>query len=404
MNDDELFDSWTRDYALLGLRMDRVFQGTVDSWIGPRAWKDEVAEGPAPEHESLLEKADSLAERLPSMGYDSRRTAYLARQVSALRTQAEIAAGADIPFAEQARRFYDIEPRRQPETRFEVAHARLEEALPGPGSLLDRLTSWHSSLELAGDALRRALGTATEELRGRVREHMELPDDERVDVELVADKPWGAYNWYLGHCRSLIEVNTDEPRPMTTVPDYMAHEGYPGHHIEHVLRESRQYRGQGQGEYAISLINTPESVISEAIATCAREIVFTDNEDLEWIASRLAPELGMEFDEARAAAVREGTDGLAGVGTNAAFMLHEDGRTAEEVAQYVSHWALIPLERARRSLQFTQDPLWRVYPFTYRNGRQLLHPLVGGPDRFDVLGHVCTEPVYPGLLAEWGNP
>jgi hypothetical protein len=52
-------------------------------------------------------------------------------------------------------------------------------------------------------------------------------------------------------------------------------------------------------------------------------------------------------------------------------------------------------------LRFTQDPLWRVYPFTYRNGHALLKPLLQGSDRLDVLERVCTETVYPSLLAKW---
>ena len=32
------FDEWTRDYALLGLRLDRLAPGTVDAWTGPPAW------------------------------------------------------------------------------------------------------------------------------------------------------------------------------------------------------------------------------------------------------------------------------------------------------------------------------------------------------------------------------
>src|SRR5438270_11887537 len=115
MTDEQLFDSWTHDYALLGLRMDRVFPGTLDGWIGPPAWKDRVGQESTPEAASLLAEADSLGERLPGMEYDDRRSAYLTRQVAALRSQAEIAGGKEYSFAEQARCFFDIEPRRQPE-------------------------------------------------------------------------------------------------------------------------------------------------------------------------------------------------------------------------------------------------------------------------------------------------
>ena len=75
--------------------------------------------------------------------------------------------------------------------------------------------------------------------------------------------------------------------------DYLAHEGYPGHHTEHALRENRQYRAHGQGEYAIQLINTPESLISEAIATCARGLIFDGATDLEWTAAHILSALDM---------------------------------------------------------------------------------------------------------------
>ena len=99
-----------------------------------------------------------------------------------------------------------------------------------------------------------------------------LPREERIEVRLTHDQPWGAYNWYLGEARSLIEINTDLPRQVDGLVGYLAHEGYPGHHTEHALREAWQYRGRGQGEYALQLINTPESLISEAIATSALEL------------------------------------------------------------------------------------------------------------------------------------
>src|SRR5690348_4157528 len=103
MAEDELFDPWTHDYALLGLRLDRIHPGTVDAWIGPPEWRESVLAEEAPEPERLLRDAWSLEERLPDMGYDSTRETYLTLQVAGLRAQAEIATGSEIPFAEQAR-------------------------------------------------------------------------------------------------------------------------------------------------------------------------------------------------------------------------------------------------------------------------------------------------------------
>src|SRR4051794_5418543 len=88
--DAALFDPWTRDYALLGLRMDRLAPGTVDAWTGPPAWKAAVVAEEAPTPATLREAAESLRERLPGLGYAPDRAAYLGVQVRALEAQARV--------------------------------------------------------------------------------------------------------------------------------------------------------------------------------------------------------------------------------------------------------------------------------------------------------------------------
>jgi hypothetical protein len=44
-----------------------------------------------------------------------------------------------------------------------------------------------------------------------------------------------------------------------------------------------------------------------------------------------------------------------------------------------------------------------LYAFTYAQGKRLMQPLLGGPDRLDVFRRLLTEPVYPSLLEEWAS-
>ena len=42
------------------------------------------------------------------------------------------------------------------------------------------------------------MDAAIAECRRRTAAHIDLPADETFSMELVKDKPWGAYNYYLG--------------------------------------------------------------------------------------------------------------------------------------------------------------------------------------------------------------
>ena len=393
-----LFDPWTRDYALLGLRLERLAPGTVDAWIGPPSWRAAVEAEPLPSPVELRQAAELLAEMLPAMDYAPARTAYLGRQIRALGARTRVLAGETLPLIEQAELYFDIQPQRVPEETLAAAHAELERLLPGDGSLTDRWAAWRKGFEATPERVLPLLDRIAAEVRARTVDHLPLPEDESISMALVRDQPWGAYNWYQGHAHSLIEINTDLPMQADGLVDYLAHEGYPGHHTEHALRETLQYQAQGQGEYAIQLINTPESLISEAIATSARTMIFPDATDLTWSAAEVWPALGINRDPELAGQIREATRPLSAVSGNVAFVLHADGRPAEEAAAYLERWGLRRPDEAIHDLRFLQSPLWRVYTFTYYYGRRLFAPLLAGPDRWTVYRRLLTTPMVPSDL------
>ncbi len=393
-----LFDPWTHEYALLGLRIERLAPGTVDAWIGPPSWRAMVEAEPVPTPPDLRQAAEVLAEMLPSMDYAPARAAYLGRQIRALGAQTRVLAGETLPLVEQAELYFDIQPERVPEETLAAAHAELERLLPGDGLLVERWAAWRTRFQATPERVLPLLDRIAAEVRARTVAHLPLPESEGITLALVRDQPWGAYNWYQGQAHSLIEINTDLPMQANGLVDYLAHESYPGHHTEHALRETLQYQGQGQGEYAIQLINTPESLISEAIATSARSLIFPDDSDLAWTAAEILPPLGMSMDTALAAQIRRAAQPLEAVSGNAAFLLHADGRPVGEVAAYLERWALRRPDEALHSLRFLQSPLWRVYTFTYYYGRRLFAPLLAGADPWPNFRRLLTTPVVASLL------
>jgi hypothetical protein len=100
------------------------------------------------------------------------------------------------------------------------------------------------------------------------------------------------------------------------------------------------------------------------------------------------------FEQARAV--------LAEVRQDAALMLHDEHRDADEVAAYLQRWLLINDSRARQMLRFLSSPLWRAYTSTYIEGYRLLRAWlddrpagVGLTERFTRL---LDEPLIPSSL------
>ena len=398
-----LFDEWTRDYALLSLRLDRLAPGTVDAWTGPAEWRDAVLREPEPSAPDLEHAATALLDRLPAMGYAQEREHYLRRQVAALQASTRLLQGETMSLTEQARVLFDLEVEMVPEDEFARAHEALARALPGNRPLAERLAAYRRQLEVAPEKLPDLLAHIAAYLRARTADRIALPANESIAVNLVQNQPWSGYNWYLGEARSRVELNTDLPVHVHTLVDLMAHEGYPGHHTEHALRETRQYMRDGQAEYAVQLINTPECVVSEGIATSACPVIFPEDADLVWTIEQLVPGLGIEMDLERALAVKRAMWHARSVRCNAAILLHERGMNVDQASAYLQRWALLSPKEASKALEFIGSPLWRTYSFTYTYGRMLLQPLLQGDDRFAVLERVCSESVYPSLLKDWAS-
>jgi hypothetical protein len=93
---------------------------------------------------------------------------------------------------------------------------------------------------------------------------------------------------------------------------------------------------------------------------------------------------------------------LLGVRQDAALLLHDRRRDADEVAEFLQRWGLTTQERARQSLRFLSSPLWRAYISTYVEGYRLLGSwldrAVDADDRADRFRRLLDEPLTPGAL------
>lgn len=396
-------DPVSADYVRLAFRMEPHIAGLIDAYSGPTDIRDAAQAEPATAAD-LVRDADALLERIAIEDLALSRVDYLTAQAAALATLARTLAGEEIAYVDEVRQLFDIEAERVPDDAYAAAIAMLAEALPGDGPVPERLQRWKRQFEITVDAAKIAIDQIMNEARSRASGLTALPDDESVEIAFVSDKPWSGYNWYLGNARSLVEVNTDLPIRANALLDLMAHEGYPGHHTEHALKEIRLYHERGYGEHAIQLINTPECVISEGVATLAESMIFAEGESARWQAEHVWRPLGIDADPEREARIVQAQWTLRSVGANAALLMHQDGRPEADVVRYLMEYGLATEEEARHRLRFIADPLWRPYIFTYHVGRDLLgrwleEAEATGETRESRFVRLLEEQLTPGAIA-----
>jgi hypothetical protein len=398
-------------YIELGLALGRHIDGFVDAYYGPPALAAAAQAAPKVAPEQLQRDARALLAALdageplgspmedaplPVEGEDSRRRRWLRAQTVGLLTSTRILSGEAIGYADEVEACYGVRPTRFPDEEILEAHRNLDEVVPGSGPLAERLIAWRESLAVPPELLRPAIHSLAEDLRARTKTAFGLPDGESVEFDLVTNKPWGGFNYYLGELRSKVAINTDLPVLSSSLAHLVAHEAYPGHHTEHTRKEVGLVRRRHFYEESIFLVGTPQCLLAEGLADLGLEVVMGRRPE-RLVAEHLLP-LGIPYDADVVAVVAEAGEALQAVRANAAFRLHEDGASPEVVAKEIAYFGLLPPARAEKSIEFLMDPTWRSYISCYVEGLPLCRRFVDGrPEKF---ARLITEQLVPDDLQD----
>ena len=393
-------DQWGEEYIRLAFRIHQHVDGYVDAYFGPPALREAVLAQPPLPPAALVAAVDRLANELESGDYPARRRAYLHKQLTAMATTCRQLAGEALGYREEIRRCFDIDPAPIPEDEFAAAIEELQTLLPGNGPVNERALAWRKQFEVPTVQARSLLELIEAEVRQRTLALYPLPAGEKVEFRLVSDQPWSGYNWYYGGYRSGVDINADLPLQANRLTHLIAHEAYPGHHTEHCLKEAGLYAGRGWAEHCVFLLNTPECVMAEGIANSGQKVIFAPGEQARWQAATLYPAAGLAGDpnEQR---IAEAAAALAGVVGNAALLLHDEGRSEDEVVRYLMRYGLETEARARQRLRFIAAPLWRGYIFTYFYGERLIDQWLERGDPVERFGTLLRDQIYPSLLERW---
>lgn len=387
-------------FVRLGLCIGQHFPGYVDSYYGP----DDIAQAIQGEGKASLTDLEALADRLakevaadPSL--QPARREYLLGEIAAMHATLRILQGESPSFIEEVHRLYGVTPAWVDESNFAEAHNALAAILPGSDPLSERVPAFREKLRIPAQVAAPIIKRLGAEFRERVRARFHLPPQENCDFSFVRDKPWTAYNWYIGGSVSRIEFNEDHPIYIHRLPEIVAHESYPGHHTEHAIKEEMLYRKEGRLEHAVLLSNTPSALISEGIAQNALQVIAEPEEIIAYYRD-LLKEAGLPMEEA--SRVYEFTLAarlLGEVADNQLLLLHGEGASDEEVITYGVHHALSTEEDQRRIMQFHKDPLWRSYGFNYTLGQDIVQTfLSASTDKLEAFARLLQEPMTPGQV------
>jgi hypothetical protein len=378
-------------------------EGYIDAYYGDPAWKTEAEANPR-DRAALKDAMDALhAEITSALGqaHDpevQRRARTLQAYVASGRFRLDMMDGARVPFVEEAERLFALRPTLRPLESYDATLAQIDTLVPGRGALADRVDAFLNRVVIPADRVQAGLEAAIAECRRRTAAHLTLPENERFEMELVRDQSWGAYNWYRGDNHSLIQINTDLPRPISSAIGTGCHEGYPGHHVQGIYAE-RLYRERGWVEYSIMPLFSPQGPLNEGGGNYGVDLAFPGDEKLIFERDVLFPLAGL--DPAGAAAYRQltdATDVLRGA-TLTIDQMYLDGEIDRaRFIELTQRYGLVSRARAEQSLDFVE--YYRAYVINYSTGEDVVRAFVerAGADqdaRWRAYESILNQPTLP---------
>lgn len=358
-------------YVQLVLAVGQHDPGYVDAYYGPEPLRPTGAAQPL---QSLREQADALHRALLAQtppADQHLRWQFLCKQAGSVAVYIRKLQGEQLPFDVESQGLYDAVSPRLDVQQLDAVLADLDALLPGTGEVPARMVDYNRRFQIPVDRLDAVFSAAIAEARQRTERHMALPAQESFRVEYVTNQVWSAYNWFQGRAHSLIQVNTDLPLGISRAIDLAAHEGYPGHHVFHLLGEQHLVQEKGWVEYSVFPLYSPMALLSEGAANHGIEVVFPHAERLAFEENVLFPLAGLDPQEAAGYyRVQAVVQRLSYAGNLVAQRFLDGEIDAEAAVALLMRYCLYDEARARQRLRFIQHN--RAYVINYNLGQDLV--------------------------------
>ncbi len=392
-------DNFARSYIVLGLRINHHINGYVEHFYGPLELKEIIdAEGKVPTR-NLLDDCTNLLGLIKDQGFNEKRQAFLEKTLHAVYTLLRKLNGENIPYLELVENLYDFKPKLYEDKFFYDLSSKAEYFYQGKGSLATRIKNYARRRTIPVKNVKNQFLKALDIARKQTNKIFPevLPDYERIKVVEVKDQTWPFYCWYLGNYQSRIEVNISRNHYWTQLLDIACHEGYPGHHMERLIKEQLLYHDKGYFESSILQIYTPEMVISEGIGTLAERVIFDRTESSEILLDFFLPNLKKEDSLEVLVAQSEIREGFKRFEGNLAYLKYVNELSDDKLIKYARSFEVIPDEGIEAMMAFISDEIWAPYILVYQGERLITDSLGNKPSPRNFL-KLLSEQTLPSDL------
>jgi len=284
-------DDFAHTYVSLEVQLGERDRDSLDFYTGSNPAIEKIRHSPqsfADLHQSALVLRSMFSDLSTRSPDDSARKAFLLTQLDALILRTEELQGTTHTFDQESQTYFNVTaPADTDALARRVARAQLAKLLNNPKDLPAAYATFESQFIVPTDRVPAVMQAALQQCRAITLQHVTLPANEHVDLELTGHKPWAAFSHYLGDAHSTIQLNMDYPYTLDALLTLACHEGYPGHHVFNTLRD--RSLTQHYEEFTVQPTFSPQSFISEAAATYAPTLALTPEDRLHIERDVLAP-------------------------------------------------------------------------------------------------------------------
>lgn len=208
--------------------------------------------------------------------------------IKAVQIRLKILNNEPVTFLEECRDIYQYEPEILPYSHFDSILVELADFLGSQADLPTIYAEYRAKFKIANSRIDESFQKSVKKSASVTKKYIDMPDNESIHIEYVQGAPWSAYNWYKGNYNSLIQLNLHSDIHIERILDLAAHESYPGHHVYYSLREKMYYRDLGYKEFSIYTLFSPVSFLAEGTAVYGNDLVFPENEKIEFIRKEIS--------------------------------------------------------------------------------------------------------------------
>jgi len=224
------------------------------------------------------------------------------------------------------------------------------------GDLASQAAAWEERHRVPRDDVQEVLEDLLDEAWDRTEDQLQrirAPKSDGMKVSTVSDV---AYNARCNYAERTIQINVDPVLTRPGLKHLAIHEGYPGHYLQFKLRETMAADGTAAPDVLISVVNSASSCVFEGIADYGIRMIrwgATDDDLLQELMNQYR----------------------AGIGTGAAWRLHELGWEEGKVTDWLRGQSLVGGEGwVVNRMRFIAAPSRAVLIWSYWFGERCVAP------------------------------